>query len=222
MSLYHSPRIVTDGLVLCLDAANSKSYPGSGTTWNDLIGGRQASINNLPTFNGNHFSFNGTNQNVSFSSSVEVSTAGFTMGFLMRVPSTQVNGVNWSFMLADRDAGAGDYEIGIFGTDTSSFIFKENESTPSTISTFLGTGWNFLVFGMNPNLTPFIYVNGVVRTQPTNTFVSSILDFNKLFSSTNNTNYFKCDCSYINLYNKALSNVEVQQNFNALRGRFGL
>ena len=38
MALAHSPRIVTDGLVLCLDAGNPKSYPGSGTTWTDLSG----------------------------------------------------------------------------------------------------------------------------------------------------------------------------------------
>ena len=36
MSSHHNPRIVTDGLVLSLDAANPKSYPGSGTTWSDL------------------------------------------------------------------------------------------------------------------------------------------------------------------------------------------
>ena len=38
MGLGHSPRIVTDGLVLCLDAANKRSYGGSGTTWTDLEG----------------------------------------------------------------------------------------------------------------------------------------------------------------------------------------
>jgi len=222
VALSHSPSIITSGLVLCLDAANIKSYPGSGTTWTDLSGIRQATINNSPTFNQTYFSFDGINQNVSFSSSVEVSTAGFTAGFLMRVPATQVSGVDWSFMLSDRDFGAGDYEIGIYSTNTTTFIFKENASTPSTITTSLGTEWNFLVFGMNQNLTPFIYVNGALRTQLATPFVSSTLDFTRLFSSPSNTNYFKCDCSYINLYNRALSAAEVQQNFNALRGRFGI
>ncbi len=40
MAFHHSPRIVTDGLVLYLDAANSKSYPGSGTNWYDLSGNK--------------------------------------------------------------------------------------------------------------------------------------------------------------------------------------
>jgi hypothetical protein len=125
-------------------------------------------------------------------------------------------------MLSDRDFGAGDYEIGIYTTNNTNFLFKENSSTPNTISTTLGTNWNYLVFGMNTSLQPFIYLNGQLRTQYSSTFVSSTLDFTRLFSSPSNTNYFKCDCSYINLYNKALTASEIEQNFNSIRGRFGI
>ena len=48
MGLAHSPSIVTDGLVLCVDAANTKSYPGSGTTWTDISGkGHNGTLTNL-------------------------------------------------------------------------------------------------------------------------------------------------------------------------------
>ena len=51
MALAHSPSIVTDGLALCLDGANVKSYPGSGTTWKDLSGkGNDGTLTNGPTF----------------------------------------------------------------------------------------------------------------------------------------------------------------------------
>ena len=51
MGLTHSPRIVTDGLVLALDAANVKSYGGSGTTWTDLSGkGNNGTINGSPSY----------------------------------------------------------------------------------------------------------------------------------------------------------------------------
>lgn len=51
MAYFHSPRIVTDGLVSALDAANTKSYPGSGTVWNDLSGnGNNGTLVNVPTF----------------------------------------------------------------------------------------------------------------------------------------------------------------------------
>ena len=52
MALAHSPRIVTDGLVLALDAGNAKSYPGSGTAWTDLSG----NSNNGTLTNGSTYS----------------------------------------------------------------------------------------------------------------------------------------------------------------------
>ena len=66
MALAHSPKIITDGLVLCLDAGNTKSYPGSGTTWTDLSGnGNNGTLTNmdganLDSANGGSFTFDGT------------------------------------------------------------------------------------------------------------------------------------------------------------------
>ena len=65
MGLFHSPKIATDGLVTLLDAGNSKSYSGSGTTWKDLSPNQQdATMNSAPSFttvdNIKHFDFDGT------------------------------------------------------------------------------------------------------------------------------------------------------------------
>ena len=52
MATKYGPTIVTDGLVLCLDAANSQSYPGSGTTWTDLSGNsNDANVGSSVTYN---------------------------------------------------------------------------------------------------------------------------------------------------------------------------
>ena len=68
MGLSHSPRIVTDGLVLCLDAANSRSYPKTGTTWTDRsTSGNNGTLTNGPTFdtnNGGSIVFDGSNDSV--------------------------------------------------------------------------------------------------------------------------------------------------------------
>ncbi len=67
MGLAHSPRIVTDGLVLCLDAASKRSYPGTGTVWTDLAGSNNGTLTNGPTFdagNGGSVGFDGTNDYV--------------------------------------------------------------------------------------------------------------------------------------------------------------
>ena len=50
MAFNYLPKIVTDGLVFAVDAANKKSYPGSGTTWTDLAGNNNGTLTNGPTF----------------------------------------------------------------------------------------------------------------------------------------------------------------------------
>ena len=72
MSLSHSPLIVRDGLVLCLDAANPRSYPKSGTTWSDLAGANNGTLTNGPTFDADDkggIVFDGTNDYVNLGSS---------------------------------------------------------------------------------------------------------------------------------------------------------
>ena len=68
MALAHSPRIVTDGLVLHLDAANTKSYSGSGTDWKDFSGkDNDTTLVNSPTYSSNnagYFNFDGSNDSV--------------------------------------------------------------------------------------------------------------------------------------------------------------
>ena len=77
MSLFHSPSLVTSGLVLCLDAGNPKSYPGSGTTWTDLSGrGNHGTLVNGPTFNsanGGSIVFDGSNDYVELTAILEFS-----------------------------------------------------------------------------------------------------------------------------------------------------
>ena len=61
--------IVTDGLVFYVDAGNSNSYPGSGTTWTDLAGSNDGTLTNGPTFdsgNGGSIVFDGTDDYVNF------------------------------------------------------------------------------------------------------------------------------------------------------------
>ena len=67
MSYANGPKIVTDGLVLCLDAANRKSYPGSGSTWYDLSGNGYNGTIQGPTFSNNAFNFDGTDDYIDLS-----------------------------------------------------------------------------------------------------------------------------------------------------------
>jgi hypothetical protein len=74
MAEVHGPKIVRDGLVLNLDAADKSSYPGSGTTWYDLSGNNfHHTITNSPTYNGNSFTLNET-QGFTYASTITTNT----------------------------------------------------------------------------------------------------------------------------------------------------
>ena len=58
MATSYSPKIVTDGLVVCLDAGDKNSYPGSGATWSDVSGnGNDFTLYNSPTHNSDGYYF---------------------------------------------------------------------------------------------------------------------------------------------------------------------
>ena len=92
MSTRYNPSIVRDSLLLYLDAANTKSYPGSGTTWYDLSGNnKNPTLTNGPTFNSDNLGsivLDGTNDYVEFSpdgditSDTVVLSGSYTASFL--------------------------------------------------------------------------------------------------------------------------------------------
>ena len=88
MGLSHSPRIVTDGLVFCVDAGDKMSYPGAGTTWTDLSKNRNnGTLTNGPTFdsaNGGSIVFDGTDDYVNFGSQTWDISTNLTIDFFIK------------------------------------------------------------------------------------------------------------------------------------------
>ena len=96
-------QIVTDGLVLCLDAANKDSYPGSGTTWSDLAGSNNGTLTNGPTFdsgNGGSLVFDGVNDTVTMGSSSTRTNLGITSYFTFDI---WINAIDEGDSLASLD-----------------------------------------------------------------------------------------------------------------------
>jgi hypothetical protein len=221
VGLYHSPRIVTDGLVLCLDAANPKSYPGSGTVWNDLSGnGRNLTLFNSPTFNSNDGSlvFDGIDD--------YAQTTDNGLGTGSSIPHTLEMWVNFNTLASPRwwlavigQYGAGAHHwIGTTGTQFGAWSANCQRS-PTLVGT---NSWMHLV-GTFDGTTLTFYVNNINSGGSCNAN-----GFN--FTNTNFTlglrlgseAYFNGKISKVSIYNKALTPQEIQQNFNAVRGRYGL
>ena len=221
---YSFSGIVTGGLVLHLDAGNSTSYPGSGTTWTDLSGnGNNATLINTPTYssaNGGHLLFNGTNERLDLDSSLNLSTnTGFTMCLFLQQTTPQT-GASWNYFNLQNPV-----ETGTFGTGNTTFLFKDNGIPVEINSGNVTTSWSYIAFGTNPTTRiPFIHrfnSSGYALTTSATAFGNRTLSFISMFRGSGGSNY-GAKVATIQAYNRTLTATEVTQNFNALRGRFGI
>jgi hypothetical protein len=226
MSSHASPDIVTDGLVLCLDAADSKSYPGSGTTWTNRVErGNNGTLVNGPTFdssNGGSLSFDGTNQYFSLDSNVTVSPVGFTVMMAIDVNDSQSSS-NWDYWFMQDPAGSHKYEFGKYGTAGNQFQFKDNINGNSFRSVSLSTGFTILHFGTTSSSYSFTSVNGeakVLSNTSDGWTGGDDINFDEFFRG--GSTYFGAKIANMLIYNKELSQKEILQNFKATKSKFNL
>ena len=223
MARFVGPRIVTSGLVLQLDAANTKSYPGSGTTWTDLSGNNNTStLTNGPTFssaNGGSIVFDGSNDQATVSSSSSVNftdVVSLSSWFNFTVlPTGEVP------LIRKNDQ----WQLGLLNATTIRCLVRTNGTNGwvegNDVSyTFLTNTWYNMVMTYNGS-NMLIYVNNVLVKTATVTGAiltnANIIQIGYLLTVFLNGNISNCS-----IYNRALTAAEVQQNYNALRGRFGI
>ncbi len=252
MSLHHSPQISLNGLVLCLDAGNTKSYPGSGTTWTDLSGnGNNGTLNNGLTYSNGVLTFDSTDDNTSFTFNLTYIPAlsNFSIEIWVKLtsyptalPSANAYGNKTRagvLIGAAYYAGTAIYWTGNeTGTACNMFAYIRGTDayrTTSSYSLSLNT-WTHLTLVNNysSSLLQF-YVNGSLYDQVT----GPTAEYNSSYISTAgnigiskpqvdgggtlNYSYLGCDIGTAKIYkNRALTASEIQQNFNALRSRFSI
>jgi hypothetical protein len=233
VALAHSPSIVTNGLVLCLDAGNTKSYPGSGTTWTDLSGrGNNGTLTGGPTYsssNGGSIVFDGTDDyvNVSNSSSLQLTDSMTISCWFM--PSNYASARQG---LVGRN-GLNEYTITLEQGGSASFYFASVGQPGDYFN-----GASFRPFGQENNVFQqltivrdyntnivYFYKNGVqvsTGSQSLSGTAKPTATSNPMTIGYGNGGYYNGRVASIKLYNRALTASEIQQNFNALRGRFGI
>jgi len=239
MTCHAGPNLEEDGLVLCLDAGNAKSYPGSGTSWTDLSGqGNTGTLTNGPTYSsadGGSIVFDGSNDYGSLSS-LNLSTLmngsnNFSLSLWFNTDSFPAS---TSFLVSLVLFWAGTRAIYfVFGDSipADQFSVRVNQNSTwqspvqnnSTLST--GTWYNMLVT-YNSSSGYILYQNGTsVDTSSTTGSISSFTNINPEIGSLTigqGTRYYDGKISQILIYNRALTASEIQRNYNALKGRFGL
>jgi hypothetical protein len=222
MAYANGPKIVTDGLVLCLDAANRKSYPGSGTTWYDLSGnaydGTFGASTAAPTFtsaNGGALNFDGSNDKIS----TTFKPSGARSYFIW-VKYDSINSLPGGYSLTGTQQANAQNYVGI--QNGGYFYYYAGNSGGVINSTQLSANtWYQQGFVLFSDGTRKLYLNGVEIHSSAGTLgVTSTSEFS--IGCINNNYWVNGLISIVSQHSKSLSANEVQQNYNALKGRYGL
>lgn len=239
--------IVTNGLVLALDAGNTKSYVSGSTTWFDISGNNNSgSLVNGPTFNsgnGGYIRCDGINDYIEVidNSSLDFGANNFTVEYWFRkLSSTSESarfdniwgpnkwntgaspGTNeWSLTIGNGSTGNNNsYSFGVEVVNTGYSTGESSEVLSLDI-------WYQLV-GIRNGGTLQIYLNGVLKQNASPAgFTSSSVINNvgrnlRINNSAVNSYYTNADNAILRIYNRALSAAEILQNYNATKTRFGL
>jgi hypothetical protein len=225
MSFYNGPIIVTNGLVLSLDAADKNSYTGAGTNWRDISGnGRNGTLTNGPTFDGNNggsIVFDGSNDFADVSATIALTNGTFLCWVWRNGTQNSFTGVLFNRNPANLGTATGlniasDGEVrwhwndgplpttGLITPNFSWSMIAISKATTS-VTTYLGSerGINSSVYsGTMGNITL--------------THISVGRDGSSL------GRYFTGRVAVAMIYNRELSASEISQNYNATKSRFGL
>lgn len=234
MANQYGPRIVTDGLVLHLDAGNSKSYPGSGTSWLDLSGNNNnGTLINGPIYNSinnrGSITFDGINDYVNIPNSISFGSISFTWSLFYKILSSgNAAGVVTAQVNDPFNTAGKGVQLRLRTYSNNAFEYALNDG--------IGTANRLIIPNNNLNIISNITIvhnyNSMLYVYK-NSILSVSMDYstegNSLFSDTpdiwlcrGNNAYSNLEIYNFSVYNRALSATEVAQNYNALKGRFNL
>ena len=217
--------IVTDGLVFYVDAGNAKSYPGSGSTWSDLIGSNNGTLTNGPTYssdNGGSIVFDWTDDHVSLGEgglSFPNDNADFTCEVVVRLDNVTPQQV---FFQQEDSGGAG-----------RSWVFLRYNGGDHAFSSYIG-GSDLLLTSLGVPTSGIVYhlhvkyesgvlhigYNGVWYQSSTRSIDENSTGGFIIGAGKNNSAPTDGNIYCVRVYNRALSADEILQNYNALKSRF--
>lgn len=237
MALFHLPNTVKNGLILFLDAGNIKSYPGTGTVWYDLSGNNNHFNIVASAYNSSgpkYMNFGGSHGCAKNSSDISLSDAtGVTYVVATRILNSTSN---WRTLTRSYTADHhviiqnGGWEIGMYDNDTNTFISTgfSQQNIPNNGT----TGW-VIIYWRWQSSSPFYQFSyndtpSTIRGSLTNSNARYNRGFGSIgaYHDTNTTpssgSQYWGDIATFMVYNRYLSDAELLQNFNSLRGRFGI
>jgi len=229
MATSYQPKIVTDGLVLCLDAGDRKSYSGSGTTWTDRSGnGNSGTLVNGPTFNsgnGGSIYFDGVDDDCNIESSAVSIIQGqtnFTIGVWVKMVATGT----LKGLIGTLNYGCG-ANLGLTASGSSLYFYNDTAACVSTsIGSWVETGkWLYCVGTYDGTTTKvYGYKDGVLSTNSGTVKSGAANTFSTTFRVFGDHNAIRTNCygAVAFAYDRVLTAAEILQNYNATKSRFSL
>jgi len=219
MAIEYNPVVNTNGLIMYIDAANTRSYSGSGLTANGLAGGTGGTLVNGVSFtssNSGVFVFDGTNDYINFGNSSAVQQSSGTLSAWVKASSP---GGSFRGIIAKQ------YAYGLFYADSVLVTYDWNTGTTRSTGLNIADGnWKNVVLTYQSGVSngTFVYLNGV--SVLTTTITVSNQAGGNLFggAEANASQFASCTASSFNMYNRALTASEVLQNYNTTKKRYGL
>ncbi len=240
MACNAGPDIIEDGLVLCLDAGNKLSYPGAGTTWTDLVGSNNGTLNNMTegglsgsfnSENGGSLSFDGSNEYIQLGdlSSTE-GVDGLTVSAWVFID--QFSSAADAFFSRDASAGSRGWYLGSWnhantgGLNIVRWLMSTNGSSNDALNTseLLVNTW-YYVTGTWDNSKMKIYINdslnNSINTSNTSSPTPNLSESLRIgLRLAGGSNYFNGSLALGQIYNRALAADEIRQNYEATVGRY--
>ena len=227
MAFAHNPKITTDGLVFFVDAANPKSYPGTGTTWFDLTKNNyNATLTNSPSFSNNTIVFDGVD---------DYATTTFNEGVLK-----QTNELGeWSIEVLFKQIGQSNNDEAIVagrsGCHGGIYIYQDN-ALRHAIKTTEASCWTGAINTSTVTMTNgqwyhsvMSYENGFIKHYVNGLLVgTSTFDRNTYNMTAYSDTFYiggitsrnpNVGISCVRCYNRALNDAEVLKNYSATKGR---
>jgi hypothetical protein len=227
MGVIAGANINDNGLVFSLDAANNRSYTGSGSTSFGLVGGIGGTLINGTGFssaNGGSFIFDGTDDYINSTFPVN-NNSDFTIGFWMNYQDVTSPDRG---LVSTWDISWNGFGIGTYNSQIRSWV---NDGAGGGINwaPIVTNTWKYYTLAFSNSLkTQYVYIDGIfLNSETRNTTVthSSLQIARGGQSGSTQLTYYpylKCQISQLSIYNRALSAKEIKQNYNATKKRYGL
>ena len=220
------PNIITDGLVLYLDAANVKSYPGSGTTCLNLTNYTyDGTLKSGVTFNSDNkgsFVFDGVSYIEINNSELDFNMTTFTYSGWLKNTSASLF---WDRVLSKKlnYTDTNGYEISLSTVSDTTLYISGSNGTFSTITgiNWINSGWHNLVVIFNGTKV-YAYIDNQYKGEGDIASIvanSRTLKLGRIDGEAGLTQW-RGNMSNIMIYNRSLSLLEISQNYNAIKSRF--